>query len=735
MELKIYLRQTQYFAIVDDPNSGIQQGQPIVYAGTSPSDLSPVVGTVEQDVYIDFTSYCSNLDTLSLTWSIERDGAGQSQPGAFQPQKSTSGQLSFEGEAYRFIREWLIDSISAPINSIDVKIEHVGCGEYLEYIIKANQIDWCEDEGCVFNITAQQKDEAFQCIHRTVVYDNWQGWFPTSGGIPANGKRHPRFLYCNESRPNGTMLVLWWLMAVLSTILALLSPIINTIITVINIIIALINTVSWLFGGDQIEYIEWYNPLEELQPLYLNTAGCNRVHPAPLIRDYIDNVCQRCGITIDAITDPIFHSETITIEAASGMKEGVNNPYYNACYLNAPSRRGIKLDGVGGMDSPQYWIHDNRPSALSLDMFLDQVKELFNAEWRLRSINGVPHLYFWRKDWYNVGSALYDFSDNSEDRLKILQGICYSWAERKYPAYMRGLYTTDEADSCSGEALAYMNDIVEMGDITNNPTYDGHLDKTSRYFGATRFRLDGASTDYITDAIQVMLNGTAFNPGILPVVTGTIVPAITDYADYVLLMENDTCARPKVLIWDPDSGYEKSRAIRSKTTFAPNINGSTNPLPSPNPIYNVNGFPWFYYHFPDTYVAGSQLTFAGYPPGKYTAQFYFGIDLYARPADLVNYPMFFAAGFKDNIFDWFHWIDDHRINPNLNLRWSVKIGLCCEDLEKLKLFGDASDAQLMGKVLLPVQYYGEGKITEITANYNSGDGNSVGKYIELKGIT
>jgi hypothetical protein len=48
------------------------------------------------------------------------------------------------------------------------------------------------------------------------------------------------------------------------------------------------------------------------------------------------------------------------------------------------------------------------------------------------------------------------------------------------------------------------------------------------------------------------------------------------------------------------------------------------------------------------------------------------------------------------------------------------------------VLNDASDIKLLGKVILPTQFYNEGKIKEITVDYDSS--NEIGKNISLKGV-
>lgn len=727
----MYIRHTQYLAVETSTSQGLVFGQPIVYAGLNPAQLHPVAGTVPVANYFEITNDVANLDKISFTWTVERDESGAVALGTNHAKRTASNSIQIEGEAYVFIKDWLIDSVSAPLNGIDVRIEDTSCGIYDEWIIKAPQVSWCEDAVCEFSVTIQQKDPSLQCIQSTIISDNWQGWFQDQ---PLNGKKHPRFTYCNEVKPNGMMIALWWIISTFSGIFLIIIIIVDIIIAIVNVIIAIINAIAWLTGQDPLEYLDFINPLTFGSTYFLESSGCGRLHPAPLIRDYIDNVCKKCGVHVDAITDPIFHSTTINIDLSSDRQVRQRpNPYYNSTYLYAPFKRGIRLFRGIFSDDPNltdYYISENRP-LLALDMFLDEIRTVYNADWKITNVNGQPTLYFWRKDWFTLGAAIYNFADNGADRNKIIEGICFSWLEKKQFAYMRGLYDVDAADTCGNEALPYMNDMVSMADLTNNPNYDGFLDKTTK-FGGTRFRLDGATDDYLANAMQILLNGTILNQQIPILLNSSIIPAISDYADYALLFSGETAVLPKILIWDESTGYDTARAVRTKSTMLQSVNGSNLPLPTPNTVYNEQSLPWYFYHFPKTYVAGSGLSFGSSPLGKYTVQEYFGIDFYARPAELCNYPMFFSPKFTENIFDFFHWIDDTRINSATSREFTLKIELCCEDIQRLKVLNDASEIPLLGKVLLPGTFYNEGKITEVTVDYDSS--NEVGKHIAIKGV-
>lgn len=728
--LKIYIRHTQYYAIENDPANGLQQGQNIVFAGTNTGNLRPVSGIVPSPNYRDVTEDVGNLNRLQLTWTSERDSSGNLTTNQLNPKRAASNSIEFEGASYLFIKKWLVDHVAAPLNAVDVRIEHIGCGTYEDFQIKSSQVRWCEDDQvCAFELTIQQKDPYYTCIQKTLIEDNHQGWFQRK---PSGGKKHPRFVYCNEIRPNMMMIMLWYISTVIFTLMYILALIINPIVRAVNIIIGIINAFKWLFGADPIKYVDPFRPGEYARSFYLESSGCGRMYPAPLIRDYIYNVCKKCGVEVDEVSAPIFFSKMMAIDTSSDrVVRNRQNPYYNATYLAPTGVRGLRVfDHLFGSarDTTTFWMPENAPG-LSLDMFLDQLKGVFNAEWRIANVNGRQTLYFWRKDWFTNGKYLYDFT-KPNDRVKILQGVCFSWNDMKMPTFMRGIYNTDSMDSCGNEAKKYMNDTVPIGNKTNAPQFDGVMDKTSQFFGATKFRLDGASRDYIADALQVTMNGAILNPTIPAILKEVATKVLTQYADYALLLSDECTALGKILIWDASSGHEYAKVIRTKKVASTTI--SDLPLPEPNPVYNPANESWTWHNPPHTKVTGSNLSPGPEPVGQYQVKMTpLSSKLYDRPALLCNYPMFFRSYYRDNLFDWFHWIDDPNHNPKMNMTWEVKIDLCCPDLKKLGLFGDGSQVKLLSKVKVPNQYYQDGVITEIIANYDDTD--SYGKHITIKG--
>lgn len=734
MELRLKIRQNAVYNL---------QGQQVYYSGTNPQNLVPITGTLPASRqwlnygnFIDVTEYVSDISELQLTWTIQRDEAG-TLSAKNELKKSASGQLTFEGLAYDLIKSWLIDDVSAGLNSVEVMIEDISCGVYRGYIIASNDLQFCEDGICQYSVILKQQDEQLACIKRTLVSDNWQGWFPENG-IPTNGKKHPRFSYCNEARPNAWLVVMWYV----------LTMIFNTSFVFILPLLLAINPILWII--QQIQNIlntNWNIPppinmsdiWEGISTIYIETSGCGREHPSPLIRDYITNVCDKCGVGVNAQTFPLFFAQTTTINTSTGVETGTNE-YYNTCYFNAPVKRGLRrvqrLSLVGGMQGSnnQYWIDDNKP-LMALNQFLDQVLGHFNFEWRL--MNG--YLYAGRRDEMNRVSYLYDFTNGSSDRDKLVGGICYDPTNEKYPASMTGIYAPDAMDACGNEA-GNINGTGQMNGVVNfvatdplssnlkpvNPLFDGVLTKQSA-FGATRFRFDGVSGDYIYDAAQVVLNGSILSPIGQFSTLQAALDSIDEISEYALLLQSEIASNPKLIIWD-GGNYESARAIKTK---APKSGTSIYPIPAINVKYNLSNMPWDVKHPPDTDVIGKNLTFSASPAGIYRVTDYFGIVAAERSALLPNYPMYFEPNFKGTLWDRFHWIDDPNANPKMNFTWSAKLELCCEDLKKIECLNDATRIVLNERVKLPFGYYQYGTINEITVSYKPDE--ETGRYIELKG--
>lgn len=733
-------------------------GNNVIYSGPNPLSLVQSQGTLTNP-WVDFTDFVQNLDKLTLIWSTSQTPQGQVPEGEFLPRRGSSTQLTFERAAYDFLKTILVDNVAAPLNQISVRVTDIANGAYIGYVIKSTDLSWCEFNSiCTYETSIKQQDEWTQCVQRTLIADPWQGWFnPEPTQYAANStmpvpKYHPRFSYCTEHRPNGTIVIMWYILGFIGFMATIvfggtllyngLMFLINFIIAIINSIVSAVNTLGGSLSTVSPEpYIDPTSVFSGYAQLYIESAGCGREHPAPLIRDYITNVCTKCGINVDSTTADIFFAPILTVQKSDGITYNEPNPHYNACLFYPQVKRGIRryssinLFGPSTLNTTTFYEPLNQPVWALSDM-LDHLKKLYNAQWTITSdAAGVPSLYFKRKDFFTNEPPLYDFSVGGADRSKLLEGICYQPTEFTAPASMNGLYQDDPADKCGHENSRFMNgDPLSFNNTINNPLFFGVLDKTSG-FGAPKFRLDGSTSDYIYDAGQVVLNGSLLVPSIAGQMD-TVFCFVRKYCDYAILLQGETTSLPKVIIWDgmdnntapcdnsnAGNPYLNARAMRDKVNIAGTVYtigktayaGTVGSLPMPDintkypqqvtpdptsiptliaPATIPEPLAWNFVgritptsvviasYPPETAVIGHSLT-PGSPDGKYTVQNYVGSVISTQPAILVNYPMYFQPYYKDSLWDWFHWIDDPYSNPKLHKNWNLKIPLCAEDIVKL----------------------------------------------------
>ncbi|WP_378178570.1 hypothetical protein [Chryseobacterium zhengzhouense] len=659
MRMRIFLKKLQMY------HQNITQ--PIYYVGTNPNSLQIVNGLIPNNDWIEFTSDAENIDKINLSWRLRENGAEAKSTSNLE--KGSSDQITFVNKAYLYIKEWLNDHVSAPLNGIEVRLQVEG-GVFSDFVIKNDGLSYCDDDTCTIDLMLKQKDDVYSCIQTTLIADNHSGMF--SGSY-----QHPRMAYCDEFRPSWLLTVLWSWMAIQGVVTQItytsLYPVIWLIINIINAIIAVLRTL----GFKKIKKIDkpirpdelWDRMKEDM----IMAGGCGREHPSPLVRDYISNVCSKCGVKVNAQSIPLFFNPT--------------SDYYNMVMMSAEVKKGVKYE-----DTSTYWLDDNKP-LWTLDMFLNELKPVFNAKCYIKNNT----LYFARKDFDNNNSYIYDFTGN--DRSLIVEGICYTWNEEKKRAYANGGYATDAFDNMSMDAKSRFNDIVEWNNPIN-PMLEGEANKIFNSFAAARFRQDGVLKDYIAEALKYIWIAAAISGGLANLLLVPLRNKMREYK-YNLIIQNDTLTMPKLLIWDGQS--KRSAKVKWQYQF----NGS---MPPANGVNNPTGRTYKQVHQDDI---------------EYD-------DYYNENNKLINYPLAFDANFTGNLYDRFHQIDDPRVNPPMNKNFELKIQLCIPELERLGVFDGSADIAIGRKVKLNAgQYYKEGTIEEIELSFDASD--KLGRWIKLKG--
>jgi hypothetical protein len=457
-----------------------------------------------------------------------------------------TGDLTFINSDFDYIKQKLWDATNAHTSYILLTFEYVCCSttQYYRFRITSESVQWCANE-CSVTVAATEHHEDVEriaCLKSTLIADNWNGF---------QGLTHPRFSYCNEIRPDWlhhSVLILGGIFFVL--LIQALTPVLfvlGIIVTVINAIISAVNVLPGVninlidFDGDPStnifqEMINWKNKILDM------LVGCGRKHPSPLIRDYADNVCNKCGLS--------FQSSIFT---------NPGSQYFNAAYHFAPVDKGVDPN-----DTSTYWLPKNEPYYSGFTFF-DKLKGIFNGDWY---INGNT-LIFERRDHAQSTGQWLDLTALDKDSYTC----CYEWSKKKRNAYGDFHYSQDSINSVGNEAITRWGDIVEWNQPNPTSSQKGDFKPTIEY-AACRFRNDGIDTDILSQYSGINV------PGFAP-----LGAKITQYSTSIILNQH-VCFLPMILIWD---GNDRSDARVSPYTVLP-----SHPYGGTNQMYNC--VMWFWDH-------------------------------------------------------------------------------------------------------------------------------------------
>jgi hypothetical protein len=654
--LHIFLRHHQLQSAVDASNvvlvcvDGVAQYVP---------------GNVPGSQWVDMTEYCEGVDKLQLSWDAQNNGSSsqaQTIPEGSNYDKGVSLDINFFGDAFTYIWDWLLTNPCQILNSIDVKITDTLCGKSLRlFEIKVDNLQYSPYDDCQFNVKLREQDLTWSCIHRTFIWDNWQHWFEDN-----SAKEHPCFITCIDPRPR----------------------ILNSVRMGLHLFIRGIKSAAFFLGF----------LIDESDDDARHILGLDKFSDAPLVRDYISNVCDKCGVAIDTV----FHDP--------------ESPYYNLC-LYYPSN-GAFHENNSSNTSPALWYHFDNRWNVTLDEFLDKLKLPFNAEWY---ITPNQTLLFYPESYFLNLAPIYDFT--LPGAFSINLDLVYTFDGDKKPAYGRYQYSSDGSDLASQEISNLYNDIVDYDGVAINPMLEG--DTTKNFdFAPTAFVRDGRSQDYIrllindgetiayvlvailTIVSATLLAGTLTATGailigsVLAITIGTIIVKSNHYRS--IFSDADTYSGTvrvtaeqvmiqRLLLWD---GVSKQSAKVVSTTS-----------PAPNTFYNP--------------------TNAGY-----TAKNNIGVD--NAGSKIYNYPMYVDSEFQGNLYDRFH---DEIDNPLKSLEthqsFEFTTDLCCAAQDVFGLWED--DFPKIGyiiKIEERAQYSVFGRIKHIDLDYETNTIKLKGKVIK-----
>lgn len=447
--------------------------------------------------------YIAGANSLVMTFEVNTDE---------EIERGVTEDIEVYGPTAVYVGDWLVDHVNGSVNSILVRITDTLCDSSRgEWLIKTDSLNWCDDGECKYKINLVQYEPADTCIKQYLIDDNHRGWFPDGGfvvgtdpitGLPNEQYMHPRFRYCDDIKPQALQNFMFVLA---QTILIGFNGLVGPIVWIFQVVDNILDVLGLggLPGMSQLE--DMYKSFED--KVFGAVLGCNRVHPAPFVRNYFENICSKCGITFE-----------------SSIFNDPGSEYYNLTHLFAPIKKGLLYD------STKDWIMDNKP-AFDLVGYAKALKPVFNGKYRLDNGNVFK---FERKDFFDT-APIFDFT--GDDEKYLLGSICYTWNGKQKFANQYFKYEADTFDVSGNEAGHRFNGL-KFWNVNNNPLLKGIDEISAAGWTPQRYTNDGIDKRVIFKALANQTNAQL---------------------DGVLLMAQDITGAGKLLIWDGVSEKESAR--------------------------------------------------------------------------------------------------------------------------------------------------------------------------------
>jgi hypothetical protein len=424
--------------------------------------------------------------------------------------KSFTSELEFYDDGYNILKFWLLTDSNAFINEVKVKIYDTCCNTLvIDGVIRATTIDWCEPI-CSIKANIVEGKEAFDCLKSTLIWDNTT---EDESGLTFLQREQKRLRYCVDLSPTGLLIILLVFYVIFSLILNVLGLILTFFAG-----LAFLLSFGFLDFQDTLDQLTgWIDELQERMII------CNWYHPTALVRDYIENACQKCGLTFQ-----------------SSILKNPGSVYNNTLLFSAQIRKGYKPSKTAGN-----LIEQNLPTETIETLMDSYLKPLFNAQyWVIGNT-----LIFERKDYFdNPTNVWIDAEQLLNDGLIEGERICFSYLDKERPSFADFKYAQDFADPIGNYAGQRFDKIVEWNQNPYSATQSGKYEPNIASSPA-RFR-----SDQIEDDTYEKL-GT--NPAFAAI--NLILGFNPQQSLGMLLLGDHVCANYKFLIWDESSGLEDSR--------------------------------------------------------------------------------------------------------------------------------------------------------------------------------
>jgi len=471
-----------------------------------------------------------------------------------QPAQSYSTELTFYDDGYNILKTALIDDPNGFNATVPIEIFDTCCNQPVFIgVIKGDAIDWCEPK-CFISANVIQETPQFNCIQSTMIWDDWNGFL---------NQPRPAMRYCIEISNIFIQILLGYLAYLVFFIVEIILYPFLVAALVIFALVYFVCTIACALSTDctQDDCNNDYSPGTVIQTYRdilatLNSwlVPCGRFHPSALVRDYINNVCAKCGLTFQSsiLNDP-------------------GSVYYDTVLMAGAINRGRKKG-----DTNYTLISENLPVETLETLLNNILKPVFNAEWRLYG----NVLVFERKDFFQTTTNWIDAVQLLGEKRILNSEICFSWIDKERYSFGDFRYTPDPTDFAGNEAIDRWSDIVEWN-VPFNPAQKGRKEVVlnltpvrTREDHVGRYLFDNQGYynffEFMENAVGGLLN--AFVGGAYSAYSKAILLNTHTFLNYKLVIWDGNMTDGKVRTGYADSFtqgvmYDQNGAIYSQTRY------------------------------------------------------------------------------------------------------------------------------------------------------------------------
>lgn len=433
--------------------------------------------------------------------------------------KSYSSELTFYDDGYDILKAALIDPINGFNEKVIVKVYDDCCAkEVYEGIIMGDAIDWCYPL-CQIKANITEPESVLDCLETVPIYDNRKGFL---------NKQYYAVRYCLEHRPLFMQVLSSFLAVVLEIVMnfvaGALMVVLIPLFAVMYLICEAVNLLSRkVTQADCDKLSDTYNPIDIwkdlVKAMFEWIVPCGSFHPSAYVRDYINNVCDICGVNFKS---------SILNDWGGPYRE-----YFALMLVSAPIKRGRHYDNTDFS-----LIQENLPLETLDTLMNDHLKPMFNADYWLVGND----LVFERKDHVFSNAIWIDADYLLQQGFIERDVICYNWIKKERWAYGRYEYAPDAIEYIGNEAKERYADIIDWN--TPRPT----LAQKKEYKNILPSSMTRVLTDGIDDTFLSIIRGygilfnTIFQfggPSLYAQKSDIMITAQHNFFNYKFIIGND----------------------------------------------------------------------------------------------------------------------------------------------------------------------------------------------------